>query len=134
MQEMGCRTLGSEIYAELCAWARRDFDSGGIVAEVFDDWQGLPVPDAVVLRFLGTVHRIVLEGRAPGLASHYPSTGGLPCWPQLWNEFLQVVRKNFAEIRSRLNEQVQTNEVSRCVSYRWSQTFWTEFWQATTSY
>lgn len=116
VQGMGCRTLGSEIYAELCEWARRDLDAGGVVASVFDDWTGLPVPDAVVLRFLGAVHRIVLEGRAAGLASHYPSVGGSPRWPALWDEFVQVVQQNFTEIRSRLGEQVQTNEVNRCAA------------------
>ena len=116
VQEMACRTLGSEIYAELCGRARRDLDAGGVVAKVFDDWKGSPVPDAVVLRFLGAVHRIVLEGRAAELASHYPSAGGAPRWPALWDAFVQVVQQNFTEVRNRLGEQLQTNEVNRCAA------------------
>ena len=37
-----------------------------------------PFGSALPLRFLGSVHRIVLEGRAPALAAHYPSAGGTP--------------------------------------------------------
>ena len=35
-----------------------------------------PFGSALALRFLGAVHRIVLDGRAPALAAHYPSAGG----------------------------------------------------------
>ena len=33
---------------------------------------------ALPLRFLGAVHRLVLDGPRPGLAAHYPSAGGTP--------------------------------------------------------
>ena len=36
-----------------------------------------PVGSALALRFLGAVHRIVLDGRAPDLAALYPSVGGV---------------------------------------------------------
>ena len=36
----------------------------------------IPIEDAVPLRFLGAVHRLVLDGRAPELAAFYPSAGG----------------------------------------------------------
>src|SRR5439155_22930028 len=76
-----------------------------------------PLADAVPLRFLGGVHRIVLEGRAPALAAYYPSAGGAfdadepP--EQLRAAFLATIEESRDELIDALGKPVQTNEVGR---------------------
>ena len=64
------------------------------------------------LRFLGAVHRIVLEDRAPELAAHYPSVGGSDQGDP-GPAFLQTVRRHREEVSRRIEDGVQTNEVGR---------------------
>jgi len=105
--------LGSPLYGRLLEYATTDLQNGGLLAEIVDGWQGHAVTDAMPLRLLGAVHRLVLDGAAPQLARYYPSTGGEPEWPQTWDAFLDVVAGQRDFVRSRLACQVQTNEVSR---------------------
>jgi hypothetical protein len=105
--------FGSPLYAELLTRAADDLVAGGPVARVLDGWEGRPVPDAVALRLMGGVHRLVLDGEAPELASYYPSVGGTPKWPQTWDAFLHVVTQHAERLRDALQRQVQTNEVRR---------------------
>ncbi len=105
--------LGSPLYGRLLEHATEDLHNGGLIAAVVEGWQGHAVADALPLRLLGAVHRLVLDGAAPQLARYYPSSGGEPRWPQTWNAFLDVVGTQRDFIRSRLVSQVQTNEVSR---------------------
>ncbi len=111
-----CHQMGSPIYAEILARCGDDLAAGGIIAQVLDGWVGRAVPDAVVLRLTGAVHRLALRGDAPGLARFYPSTGGRPEFPAAWEAFRDVVAGNFDYIRKALQQQVQTNEVSRCAA------------------
>jgi hypothetical protein len=78
-----------------------------------------PVLDALALRFLGGVHRIVLEGRAADLAARYPSAGGHfdPTEPGDTGErFLATVADHRDELVVSLTRGVQTNEVGRCAA------------------
>jgi len=73
--------------------------------------------DALILRFLGGVHRIVLEGRAPALAACYPSAGGHfdPAQPgDIGDRFLTTIADHRDELVASLARPVQTNEVGRC--------------------
>lgn len=105
--------FGSPFYAELLARAADDIERGGPIAQLLDGWEGNPVPDALALRLMGGVHRLVLDGAAPELAAHYPSTGGTPRWPDTWTAFLAVVARHHETLRAALRRQVQTNEVRR---------------------
>src|SRR2546423_11345630 len=76
-----CRVLGSPLYAGLLERAAGDVEDGGpcwevlrgrVEAEAGKGWS------ALALRFMRSVHRLVLEGRAPELGRHYPSAGGAP--------------------------------------------------------
>jgi hypothetical protein len=59
------------------------------------------------------VHRVVLEGKAPGLAAYYPSVGGVAEADAAWPEFQRVVAEHPDEIRALLASPPQTNEVGR---------------------
>src|SRR5262249_34900521 len=113
LQAEFCGQFGSPLYAELLARASDDIAAGGPVARILDGWSGNPVPDALVLRLMGAVHRLVLDGAAPQLARHYPSAGGTPVWPAAWEAFRDVVDTQAAVLRPALDRQVQTNEVRR---------------------
>jgi hypothetical protein len=63
-------------------------------------------------RLMAAVHRLVLRGEAPELAAHYPSVGGTPQHP--WPAFLATLREHADELRARLDDPIQTNEIARC--------------------
>jgi hypothetical protein len=96
-----------------------DVDRGGPCAAVLGhaDPSLEPIADAVTLRFLGGVHRIVLDGRAPELALHYPSAGGrfdadAPA-AAIGDAFIATVEAHRDEVIAALGKSVQTNEVGR---------------------
>src|SRR4029079_6747687 len=78
VQRSGCLDNGSALYGDILAAVAQDARRGGPCAAILDPWADLPFADAVVLRFLAAVHRLVLDGRAPDLVSSYPSVGGAP--------------------------------------------------------
>jgi len=104
----------SPLYVELMRGAATDLDGGGVVRELFD---GIPVPPGSVptLRLMAALHRLVLVGRAPRLASHYPSAGGTKPPVDAWPSAAATQRERFDEVRERLTLTVQTNEPGRAV-------------------
>lgn len=113
-QAGACRMLGSELYAFLLERAAEDVEGDGVVLDAMKHVTYEPPGAAVALRLMGAVHRIVLEGRAHELAAFYPSAGGTAAVEDAWPAFEDTVRSNLEEIRTRLHEPVQTNEVGRC--------------------
>jgi hypothetical protein len=111
-QRRACARLGSVLYARVIAGVADDVAAGGVCAAVLGPHAGDSFASALPLRFLGAVHRLVLEGRAPALAAHYPSAGGSP-GPGLVEAFLATVADLRPEIEARLGDGVQTNEVGR---------------------
>jgi len=111
-QQAACGRAGSQLYADVLGGVIADVAGGGVCAEVLGPHRDDPFASALPLRFLGAVHRLVLEGRAPALAAHYPSAGGTP-GPTLVEDLLAAVAEHRAEIEDRLGDGVQTNEVGR---------------------
>ena len=77
-QRAACAHLGSAVYADVLVGIAADVAAGGVCAAVLGPHRDDPFATALPLRFLGSVHRLVLEGKAPALARHYPSAGGTP--------------------------------------------------------
>ncbi|MGD9703482.1 MAG: DUF2332 domain-containing protein [Acidimicrobiia bacterium] len=113
LQAIGCERLGSRLYARLLHEMLRDHDAGGVTANLLDGRSDRPVHDAIPLRLLGAVHRIVLRGDAPGLAALYPSAGGTDDGRPLLPLFLAVVDEHSDEVERGMALGVQTNEVGR---------------------
>lgn len=111
-QRNACADLGSSLYADVLDAVIADVGANGPCAVVLRPHEGEPFGSALPLRFLGSVHRLVLEGRAPQLAAHYPSVGGTP-GPSLADDFVAAVAELRPEIEARLDNGVQTNEVGR---------------------
>jgi len=112
LQRQACARLGSHLYAEVLVGVAADVAGGGACGVVLGPHADDPVASALPLRFLGSVHRLVLEGRAPALAAHYPSAGGEP-GTGVVDAFLATVSDLRPEIEARLGDGVQTNEVGR---------------------
>ena len=112
LQREGCARLGSPLYARLLAGLAADHGAGGLTAELLEGRSARPVHDALALRLLGAVHRIVLDGRAPELAQFYPSAGGLAAGDPT-PAFLAAVATHRREVEDGLARGVQTNEVGR---------------------
>ena len=111
-QRLGCELAGSPLYADVLAIVADDVRAGGPSARLLDPVATAPFGDAVLLRFLGALHRVVLEGRAPGLAAHYPSAGGRP-GPGLADAVVATIEAHADVIAEQLTYGVQTNEVGR---------------------
>jgi len=71
---------------------------------------------ALALRFMGAVHRLVLEGRAPALARHYPSAGGEAGLEGAWTAFRDTLEQHRDTLRALVTSPVQTNEVGRAAA------------------
>lgn len=105
--------FGSPLYGELLRRCADDVEQGGPLARLLDGWRGAPMADALPMRILGAVHRLVLDGAAPALAAFYPTVGGAPRWPEAWTAFRALLASHATVIRPELDRQVQTNEVRR---------------------
>jgi hypothetical protein len=115
-QAAACAQLGSPLYAFLLGRAARDVRAGGPCADAVAGYENTPGPDAIALRLLGGVHSAVLTGRAPELAAHYPSAGGVfdPDRPDgCWAAFRSTLADEMAWIRDWMTRPPQTNEVGR---------------------
>lgn len=113
-QALACSQLGSHLYAALLTAAAADVRAGGPCAEVLAGYENAPRNSAIALRLLAGVHSLVLCGRAPELAAHYPSAGGDAGRPEAaWLAFRSVVAAEQDWIRDWLTRPPQTNEVAR---------------------
>jgi hypothetical protein len=111
-QAAACTDSASPLYGRVLDAVADDLRAGGVTARVLAERGDDPFGSALALRFLGAVHRIVLDGRAPQLARHYPSAGGTE-GPELVADFLATVEEHEAELLERVEDGVQTNEVGR---------------------
>jgi hypothetical protein len=111
-QAAACADSGSPLYGRVLDAVVEDLRAGGVSARLLGGRTDDPFGSALALRFLGAVHRIVLDGRAPALAAHYPSAGGQE-GPDLATTFLATLEEHEPEISVRLEDGVQTNEVGR---------------------
>ena len=120
-QAAGCRASGSPLYGRLLDGMADDYRRHGIVDELLSGRPERPVHDAVPIRLLGAVHRLVLSGQAPALAAHYPSAGGTADLSNdgaaaLTSAFLDTVAEHRAAVVDGLGRTVQTNEVGRAAA------------------
>ena len=115
-QSAHCQRLGSDLYAHLLGRAAGDVEQGGPAWEVLRGSETDDAGSALALRFLGAVHRLVLDGAAPVLGRHYPSVGGEPDLGHAWADFAAALEEHRHELQRLLRQPVQTNEVGRCAA------------------
>jgi hypothetical protein len=112
LQAQACEALGSAQYARLLVDLRTEIDHGGALSDLLASRTERPLRDAVPLRLLGAVHRIVLRGHAPALAARYQSAGGDGGRIDV-RDVLAAIDEHRADVVEALGAQVQTNEVGR---------------------
>jgi hypothetical protein len=111
-----CARLGSPLYDRLLHAAAMDVEAGGPAWSVLAAHAGEPPGSALALRFMGAVHRVVLDGRAPALAAFYPSAGGDAARPAPEATFLATVAEHRGALLALVPKGVQTNEVGRAAA------------------
>lgn len=118
-QANACEVMGSPLYAELLRSAARDAEAGGPVAGLLAGQVTGGRSDALALRLMAAVHRLVLSGRAPALAAHYPSAGGSGETAGAWEAFREVLAAERETLAGLVQLPCQTNEVGRCAALAW---------------
>lgn len=111
-QRDACERAGSALYARLLDGVIADVEQRGVCDSILRPHENDPFGSALPLRFLGAVHRLVLEGRAPELAAHFPTAGGAPHGDPV-PALLETIDALRDEISARIDRGVQTNEVGR---------------------
>lgn len=105
--------MGSALYDHLLERSATDCEAGGPVWTVLAEHAAPGRADALALRFMAAVHRMVLQRRAPLLAGFYPSVGGTGLRDGVWDAFRSTVQSNAAELAELVGLPCQTNEVGR---------------------
>jgi len=113
VQAVACRELGSPMYGELLDILADDYDAGGPTRDLLAGHEQDAGPSALGLRLMGSVHRLVLEGRAEELALFYPSVGGTYIPAAADAALLRLVAEHRDAIREWIDQPPQTNEVGR---------------------
>jgi hypothetical protein len=108
-----CAASGSAMYGELFELVAKDVEAGGVFATILSGHEDDPSRHAVPLRLLGGLHRLVLDGRAPGLRRWYPSAGGSWDADRAWSHIVGTAAHHFDSLRAALDQPPQTNEVGR---------------------
>src|SRR5262245_28914306 len=87
-----CAAMGSPLYAHLLEHAAEDAATGGPVFALVEPFDAPNLrADALALRLMAAVHRLVLSGAAPRLAAHYPTAGGRAAIQGAWAAFQELV-------------------------------------------
>ncbi len=113
-QAGACGRLGSPLYESLLRRAAADFRQGGPTRAAFAGHQNDPGGSALVLRLMGAVHRLTLDGTLPELADCYRQLGADP--ERTWRAFRGALEEHGERLRALLLDPVQTNEVGRCAA------------------
>lgn len=112
-QARSCQAMGSPLYAHLLDAAADDCAAGGPTWAVLRDHAAPGRGDALALRLMAAVHRVVLERQAPRLALHYPSVGGTGVTTGAWAAFRATLEDLADRITMLVALPCQTNEVGR---------------------
>jgi hypothetical protein len=115
-QARWCADLGSPLYSLLLSRAAEDAAEGGPAWRLLapDDAPNARA-DSLALRLMAAVHRLVLTGRVPRLAVHYPSVGG-SAGPGAADAFVEALGEHEAGLGPLVARPCQTNEVGRAAA------------------
>lgn len=110
-QAKSCASLGSPFTARLLTLLAEQDLPDGQVRDRIAGWQGdiSSRGESVALRLAGALHGLVLEGRAPRLATAYPPASDTG----LYKPVREAIREKADWINARLDLPPQTNEVGR---------------------
>lgn len=113
LQRHGFRGLGSPFYDSLGAELATSVLDDGPAWNILAPFAGAPFEDAYILRLFAGIHRAVLEGSAPQIAAHFPSTGGDGDATAAMAAINEMLADPPEVVRAALTLPPQTNEVGR---------------------
>jgi hypothetical protein len=113
IQSRSCAAMGSPLYGSLLDRAADDCEAGGATWRVLEPHAGPGRADALALRLMAAVHRLVLQRRAPALATCYPSVGGTSGPQAAWPLFRATLEEQRDAVVELVGQPCQTNEVGR---------------------
>ena len=105
--------MGSPFYGVLFDEAAKDYRNGGPMRAFFKADPRRREFSRIGLRLGGALHLRALDGSAPGLASHFPSTGGDGDAAGAWREARRLLAENGRRFGDLFDRTPQTNEVAR---------------------
>jgi hypothetical protein len=112
-QRFGFRNIGSLFYDRLGQELGTNILESGPVWSVLGPFAGAPFEDAYGLRFLAGIHKLVLEGSAPNVAAHFPSSGGDGDAVAAMRAIVDLLEMSPGAVQHALAVPPQTNEVGR---------------------
>ncbi len=113
LQGQICTGMGSPMYGDMLDRVAADVLAGGVFAAILSGHESDSGRLALPLRLLGGLHRLALDGRAPGLRRWYPSTGGQWDAEPAWTHITLAASEHAEQLRAALDQPPQTNEVGR---------------------
>jgi hypothetical protein len=113
LQGQICAGMGSLMYGDVLDRVAADVEAGGVFAAILSGHEDDAVRLALPLRLLGGLHRLALDGRAPGLRRWYPSAGGQWDAQAAWADIALAASEHADVLRAALDQPPQTNEVGR---------------------
>jgi len=108
-----CGEHGSPFTARLLRGLIVTMTKGAPVLQAVAAWPGEPTADALPLRVAGALHALVLDGREPELARHYPGGDGAVSEAALQQAAVAALQSHPAVLADYLASPPQTNEVGR---------------------
>lgn len=115
-QAVGCEALGSPLYAALCHRFADEVERRGPTWDLLAGHADASLGAAYGLRMLGGLHKLALNGDAPELARHFPSTGGDADVDGAWDATSALIVAPPPGLLDALTRPPQTNEVARSAS------------------
>lgn len=115
-QARACQLMGSELYTSLLMRATEDLESRGPCWRLVRPHLAPGRGNAIALRLMAAVHRLVLLGEAPELAPFYAATGGSSDPTEAWGPFRSLVEEREDDLVPLIALGCQTNEAGRAAS------------------
>ncbi len=115
-QAAHCGQLGSALSQAVLDAVAADIAADGVARAVVETWPGDPFAGNLATRFLGGLHRLVLDGHAPDLAAHYPSCDGTWSGGPLTEAVAAALDGNQQFLTDYITLPPQTNEVGRAAA------------------
>ncbi|MEL7112880.1 MAG: DUF2332 family protein, partial [Pseudomonadota bacterium] len=116
-QAKWCDDLGSPFTAALLERFASDFEAGGAIHDICQDWSTNPRKDALGLRLAGVLHHAVLSGASPELAESYPKGDAHWDMDAVWPQARAWLTDNIESTRRFIEHPPQTNETRRSIIF-----------------
>jgi hypothetical protein len=111
-QALVCAAYGSPFYGVLLDEAAEDYRNRGPVRAFFNADPARRRASRIGIRLAGALQLRALDGSAPALAAHFPSTGGDGDAVAAWREARRLLAENAEHFGELFERTPQTNEVA----------------------